>query len=864
MKKNWKRVGVIALALLMVIMLLPLGSFKAQAEEGSDEDVLADTDYKVGDIIKFGQYEQDGNLENGKEEIEWQVLKVESGKVLVVSKYALDCKPYHTKFTGVCWEYCSLRKWLNNDFKNAAFTAEEQTKIPTVTIENKDNPNPEYEIVGGKNTNDQIFCLSLEEIESYFGNYSWYDSEFMRGFNQNLICTPTQYAENNGAYAYTITESDYNSYLKDKGYTRDVIGRRGSDWWLRSPGRNGTSACQVAENGYAGTVCDSTVSDDICVVRPALFLNLSSDYPLNIELNMTSAFMASGEETTMTATLSPETVIEDKITWTSSNPEVATVIDGEVKAIGVGEATITATTVNDLTATCEVTVIAESSPYKVGDIIKFGHYEQDGDETNGKEEIEWEVLKVESGRVLVVSKYALDCTLFDTEDISVTWEKCSLRSWLNNDFKNIAFTSAEQEKIPTVTIENKRHPRYGGGAGNNTNDQIFCLSLEEVESYFGDYNWYSSSMYGYKQNLICTPTQYAINNNTYYYDITEDYYNSSLKDKGYTSDVIGRRGSFWWLRSPGYDGSPACAVDLFGFAASFDSVSVGFDRFAVRPALFIDISDFGDFFADIKSGTWQYKAAKAVYDKGYMTGTGTKDGKIVFSPNTDMNRTMFVQALYSMDGKPEVTYVQKFSDVKESAWYAKAVTWASNNGVVAGNPDGTFSINGKATREQMALMLYKYAVYKKYDVNISDTTSLDNFTDANKVDSWALTAVKWAVERGIISGKGNASTGYRIAPTEKATRIECAAMLNKFSEVYADAPKIGEEDLEEPLALPEEEIEDFPMPADETEDVIIDDEEEETEDEDIPSEDENEDEDVPSEDENEDVNPEENVKEDEA
>ena len=132
------------------------------------------------------------------------------------------------------------------------------------------------------------------------------------------------------------------------------------------------------------------------------------------------------------------------------------------------------------------------------------------------------------------------------------------------------------------------------------------------------------------------------------------------------------------------------------------------------------------------------------------------------------------------------------------------------------------------------------------------------------MDSWALTAVKWAVERGIISGKGNASTGYRIAPTEKATRIECAAMLNKFSEVYADAPKIGEEDLEEPLALPEEEIEDFPMPADETEDVIIDDEEEETEDEDIPSEDENEDEDVPSEDENEDVNPEENVKEDEA
>ena len=204
-----------------------------------------------------------------------------------------------------------------------------------------------------------------------------------------------------------------------------------------------------------------------------------------------------------------------------------------------------------------------------------------------------------------------------------------------------------------------------------------------------------------------------------------------------------------------------------------------------------------------------------------------------------------------MDGKPAVTYVQKFSDVKESAWYAKAVTWASNNGVVAGNADGTFGVNGKATREQLALMFYKYAVSKGFDVTVKPSTTLDGFTDANKVDSWALTAVKWAVERGIISGKGNASAGYRIAPTEKATRVECAAMMNKFSEIYANAPKLGDEDLEEPLALPEEEIEDFPMPADETEDVIID--EEETEDEV-----------VPSEDENEDVNPEENVKEDEA
>ena len=597
MKKKWKKIGIISLALIMVAMLLPIGSFKAHAEEGeSDEDVLADTDYKVGDIIKFGRYEQDGDETNGKEEIAWQILKVESDRVLVISKYGLDCIPYNTDGTDVTWETCTLRSWLNNDFKNAAFSSAEQENIPIVNIENKNNPI--WETAGGNNTNDQIFCLSLEEIEPYFGNYSWYSSWSMGGYNQNLICTPTQYLENR-AFSGTITEDEYNSNLKDKGYTSDVIGRRGAFWWLRSIGQNNRNACGVYMYGSASERNCYGMGSTGIMVRPALYINIVN--PKSINLDKTDVSMRTGEETTIVANLIPEGTLK-YIIWTSSNPEVASVEDGVVKAKAKGVTTITATTVNDLTATCEVTV---------------------------KE---------------------------------------------------------------------------------------------------------------------------------------------------------------------------------------------------------------ADIFADIKVGTWQYNAAIAVYDKGYMTGTGTKDGKIVFSPNTDMNRTMFVQALYSMDGKPDVTYVQKFSDVKEGAWYAKAVTWASNNGVVAGNADGTFGINGKATREQLAQMFYKYAVSKNLDVTVKPSTTLDGFTDANKVDSWALTAVKWAVERGIISGKGNASTGYRIDPIGKATRIECAAMMNKFGEIYANAPKMGSEDLEEPLALPEKEIEDLPVPADEMEDVTID-EEEETEDENASSED---------------------------
>ena len=123
-------------------------------------------------------------------------------------------------------------------------------------------------------------------------------------------------------------------------------------------------------------------------------------------------------------------------------------------------------------------------------------------------------------------------------------------------------------------------------------------------------------------------------------------------------------------------------------------------------------------------------------------------------------------------------------------------------------------------------MLYKYAQYKKYDTSIKTTTDLSQFTDKDKVHNWAYDAVRWAVERNIISGKGSAETGLRIDPTKGATRVECAAMINKFCEYYDGIQAYVIEDYEEPIALPAEETEDIPLPGDEEiiDDEIIDDE----------------------------------------
>lgn len=877
--------------------------------------------YKVGDIINFGHYEQDGNEENGKEEIEWEVLKVESDRVLVVSKYALDCKPYNTEKTDVTWETCTLREWLNDDFKNSAFTTEEQKIIPIVTVVNENNP--QSGMGGGNNTQDQLFCLSIDEVWNLIG-YNYYDDRNGYGFSEKMIVEPTQYARNNGAHVYSATERDY-SFLRIYGYSNDVIGRFGTKWWLRSLYSN-SRACIVDDNGMAGVgncsvsyferIFSSTgdVNWESVAVRPAMYINTSEKSPESITLDKTSVSMAQGEQMTLTATLTPEDVTETAIRWTTNNPGVATVIDGVVKAKGAGTATITAWTRNGLTATCMVTVNAdqETSPYKVGDIIKLGHYEQDGNLENGKEEIEWEVLKVESDRVLVISKYLLDNKQYHNANwVDFTWETCSLRKWLNNDFKEAAFTSEELEQIPTVTVVAEKDPVYGIDGGNDTQDQIFCLSLEEVKDLIG-YNYFYSDyigMYGYSQKLIAEPTPYAANEGIMPDTITEEDYNNFLKEKGYTPDVIGCTSKGWWLRTQ--VGKVVCVVDNVGAAGTCFWSSAFYVPYAVRPALYINIpsvnpesvsldktsatlnvgdevtlkatltpddvtetkitwasskpevatvkdgvvkaistgkttitaktindltakceitvidKNSSDLFADIKADTWQYKSAKAVYDKGYMTGTGETDGKIVFSPNTNINRSQFVVALYSMDGKPETEYEQKFSDVKGTAWYAKQVTWASNNGIVAGNPDGTFGVNGKATREQLALMFYKYAKYKNYDVSVSPSTTLDSFIDAGKVSSWSLEAIKWAVERGIISGKGSAEAGYRIDPQSGATRIECAAMMNRFDEVYPKLLTIILEEEEEPLALPEEEMEDISIPGDEMDVIIEEDSEEE-------------------------------------
>ena len=172
-------------------------------------------------------------------------------------------------------------------------------------------------------------------------------------------------------------------------------------------------------------------------------------------------------------------------------------------------------------------------------------------------------------------------------------------------------------------------------------------------------------------------------------------------------------------------------------------------------------------FTDLGSvGTWYHEAADYVLRNNLMGGYGNG----TFGPNNTLTRAQFAQILFHKEGRPVVNYLLQFSDVPGEAWYTEAVRWAASQGIVGGYADGRFGPNDNITREQLAVMLWRYAG------SPAATEEELRFTDADKVGAYARDAMRWAVENGVINGKG----GGILDPMGLATRAQTAQMLKNF------------------------------------------------------------------------------------
>ena len=233
-------------------LLVPLkghrdsGEKAEQVFEQYEQQKLTDANVAEDGILYFGTYEQDNDPENGPEPIEWLVLRKDGDEALVISRYALDCKPYHSAWKKTDWNGCYIRKWLNKSFLNAAFSASEQERILLKKVPAHTNTHAGF-VKQGPDTKDRVFLLSVKEAEEIFKPYT------------RRPCGATPYAKAQG-----LPTSDRNT----------VDGRETCWWMLRTLAYSRETVTNVDIFGNIDYRFGSVAAE--YAVRPALRIRLGS------------------------------------------------------------------------------------------------------------------------------------------------------------------------------------------------------------------------------------------------------------------------------------------------------------------------------------------------------------------------------------------------------------------------------------------------------------------------------------------------------------------------------------------------------------------------------------------------------------
>ena len=205
------------------------------------------------------------------------------------------------------------------------------------------------------------------------------------------------------------------------------------------------------------------------------------------------------------------------------------------------------------------------------------------------------------------------------------------------------------------------------------------------------------------------------------------------------------------------------------------TVYAGWEEIKENPS-----TGFENPFTDVSESDWFFNDVKFVYQNGLMNGTSAT----TFSPEGTTSRGMIVTILWRMAGSPDMEdkiWGYPFADVDATAYYGTAVYWARLNGIAGGYDDATFGPNAPINREQMAVMMYRYAQYMGYDTT-QGGMAIREYADYGQVSSYALEAMDWANATGIVTGTSEST----LSPQGQATRAQAAAMFTRFCEQYAE------------------------------------------------------------------------------
>lgn len=549
-----------------------------------------------------------------------------------------------------------------------------------------------------------------------------------------------------------------------------------------------------------------------------------------IALDKQTASIGTGDGTlTLTPIFSPETATNKNVAWSSSDNSVATVKNGVVTPLKKGTATITVTTEDgNFSASCVVTVncshlhTTEHSA-EPSTCIKRGHRaytvcDDCGEITEGSD-AELPLSGHTGGTATCVKKAVCDVCHQEYGDFAahnyienasedylktaatcgskaVYYKSCSVCGLKSEetfetgeyDYTNhVGETYLKNQKEATCYEEGYTGDTYCLGCGTLLSKGTVIVATGHTGVVTKEAKAPTCTEAGWTEEIRCSIcdeilqpsepiaalghsfTNYISDNNA---TCTENGTETAICDRCDATDTREIENSAF-----GHDYHEKRVEPGYSHEGMIQQVCARCDDVSSSvsiPALIIE-----ETLADVANGQWFTPYIAYCLDTELMKGQGDKDaaGREYFRPENSMTRAELVTVLYNMEGQPPVQFEAIFDDVTSEKWFATQVTWASQNGLVFGTADKIFEPDTPISRQDLATILYRYAVdYKGIEMNVENVDALlGAFSDADRVGNYAKVAMAAMNQAGVITGDGN-----RLKPQENATRAEVASMLSRY------------------------------------------------------------------------------------
>ena len=599
---------------------------------------------------------------------------------------------------------------------------------------------------------------------------------------------------------------------------------------------NGTISGTPTTAGDSTFIVTATNTNGSDSKEYTLTINPAPVLVTSVTLDQAELALYTGQSETLIATVEPSDATNPAVNWSSDKPEVATVDNsGNVTAVGVGTATITVTTEDGgRTATCTVTVT--QSEYSISadtTALNFGSaytgYTQPtaktvtltntGNQTvtvtlptstnyiitagtgftNGSAAIEPDgtaTFTVQPKAGLAVGTYSENISISGTHDVNATISATFTVKQYSSGGGTPTKTPSQQavDKIESAKDGSTVEIKLSTGSTKLDKEVFEELAGRDVTleiSLPGGVSWTVNGQ-DIPENADLTDLDLGVTLDASTIPVSVvntitgavDTIQISLKhdgEFGFTmtlSAPLGKTNAGYWAnlywyneRTEELEFQQAARIARDGTAEfALDHASDYAIVIDDRSHELVDLP-----FNDVPEGYWAYDAIQYVYGEGLMAGTSGS----TFSPECTTTRGQIVTILWRLSGSPVVNYLMDFDDVDPAAYYAEAIRWAVSEGIAGGYGGGVFGPNDPITREQLAVMLHRYAQHEGYDVSIGEDTNILSYADAFDVSEYAVSALQWACGAGIISGTGDGST---LTPQGEATRAQAATVLMRFCE----------------------------------------------------------------------------------